>query len=269
MSSAMLTEPTKLTELIELTEQTELTKLTKKVENLEEVISYEIESIKREIFLILDGNLDRYFLKEFLKHWPYRSLEEKANVLLDTLLNNLMKEVLEEVKKMPLNYQYEFIKEDLRNKIKTKVLLEGKNFKPQLLKIKEKETLLDKVVIGIQGIILGTIGSAAILVIPETLFLKTFPVVFLLTVPLYVIKKLKKEDNKDNRTKRLKKLWRKQIDSYFELTKEDLEKWLLDVEKDFLEEWIAFCKKVNYIPSGNAEPIPDVRKKQIKQSSLL
>lgn len=235
----MLTESTELTEPI---------KLTKEAKNLEEAILYEIESIKREVFLILDGNLDSYFLKEFLKHWPYRLLEEKANVLLDTLLNDLMKEVLEEVKKMPLNCQYEFIKEDLRNKIKTKVLLEGKSFKPQLLKIKEKETLLDKVVIGIQGIIIGTIGSAAILVIPETFFLKTFPVVFLLTTPLYVIKKLKKENNKDNKTKRLKKLWKKQIDSYFELTKKDLEKWLLDVEKDFLEEWIAFCKKINYIP---------------------
>jgi len=260
VSSAILTKPTKPTE------PTEPIKLTKEAKNLEEAISHEIESIKREIFLILDGNLDSYFLKEFLKHWPYRSLEEKANVLLDTLLSNLMKEVLEEVKKMPLNYQYEFIKEDLRNKIKTKVLLEGKSFKPRPLKFKEKETLLDKVVVGIQGTILGTIGSAAILVIPETFFLKIIPVVFLLATPVYVIKKLKKEDNK---TKRLKKLWKKQVDSYFELTKKDLEKWLLDVEKDFLEEWTAFCKKANYIPSGNTESILDARKKQIKQSSPL
>ncbi|MGC8766419.1 MAG: hypothetical protein ACP5QP_01820, partial [Brevinematia bacterium] len=143
--------PTESTELIEPI------KLAKEAKNLEEVISHEIESIKREVFLILDGNLDSYFLKEFLKHWPYRLLEEKANVLLDTLLNNLMKEVLEEVKKMPLNYQYEFIKEDLRNKIKTKVLLKGKSFKPRPLKFKEKETLLDKVVVGIQGTIIGTI----------------------------------------------------------------------------------------------------------------
>ncbi|MGC9059540.1 MAG: hypothetical protein ACP5H3_04020 [Candidatus Aenigmatarchaeota archaeon] len=244
----MLTESTEPTELIEPTEQTELTKLTKKVKNLEEAISNEIESIKREVFLILDVNLDSYFLKEFLKHWPYRSLEEKASILLDTLLNNLMKEVLEEVKKMPLNYQYEFLKEDLRNKIKTKVLLEGKSFKPRLLKFKEKETLLDKVVIGIQGTILGTIGSAAVLVIPETFFLKIIPVVFFLTVPVYIIKKLKRKDNKDNKTRKFKKLWRKQINSYFELTKKDLEKWLLDVEKDFLEEWITFYKKINHIP---------------------
>ncbi|MGC9001105.1 hypothetical protein [Caldisericum sp.] len=64
----------------------------------------------------------------------------------------------------------------------------------------------------------------------------------------------------------------KQIDSYFELAKKDLEKWLSDVEKDFLEEWQAFCEKINYLPSRNNELILDARKKQIlpkkiKQSS--
>jgi hypothetical protein len=95
-------------------------KALKQIEKkLEEDISKEIELIKNEIFFILDKDLDIYFLREFAKQYPRKLLKEKAEILLDTLLNYLMKEILEKIKSMHLEQQHEFFKENLRDKIRT------------------------------------------------------------------------------------------------------------------------------------------------------
>ena len=211
-----------------------LTKELKK--QLKEVISKEIELIKYEVFFIIDQDFDIYFLKEFAKHRPQKLLKEKAKTLLDTLLNYLMKETLEKIKNLHPDYQYEFFKENLRNKIK--VLLGNRSFKPRPLKIKEKENLLDKINDVIPGLVVSITGIVVALVISETLLLKTVPATSSLVGFVYIVKKL------ENENKRLKKLWKKQIDSYLKLAKKDLEKWLSDVEKDFLEEWQTFCAKI-------------------------
>ncbi len=110
-----------------------------------------------------------------------------------------MKETLEKIKNLHLDYQYEFFKEDLRNKIKTRALSEDRSFKPQPLKIKEKESLLDKIVVVLPGLVVSITGIVTALVIPETLPLKAIPAASSLVGFVYIIKKLENKDNKDKR----------------------------------------------------------------------
>lgn len=215
-------------------------KALKQIEKkLDEDISKEIELIKNEIYFILDKDLDIYFLREFVKYYPRKLLKEKAEVLLDTLLNYLMKESLDKIKNMQLDYQYEFFKENLREKIKNKVLSENGSFKPKPLKIKEDESLFDKTITAAPGIAVSAGGIIATVAIPETLPLKAIPAVSTLVGPIYVIKKLK------DKHRRLKNLWKKQINSYLKIAKNDLKKWLLEVEDNFLKDLEKFSKKVS------------------------
>ncbi|PMP93298.1 MAG: hypothetical protein C0169_07930 [Thermodesulfobacterium geofontis] len=235
------------------------TKTLKQIEKkLEEDISKEIELIKNEIFFIIDKDLDIYFLKEFVKQYPRKLLKEKAEILLDTLLNYLMKEILEKIKSMHLDHQYEFFKENLRDKIRVKALSENGSFKPQLIKIKEEESLLDKTITAMPGIAVSAGGIIATVAIPETLSLKAIPAVSTLVGPIYVIKKLK------DKHKRLKNLWKKQVNSYLKLAKDDLKKWLLDVEKIFLKDWESFYKKVSSSSLQSAMDKSDINYAKIK-----
>jgi hypothetical protein len=213
-------------------------KTLKQIEKkLEEDISKEIELIKSEVFFILDRDLDIYFLKEFAKYYPRKLLKEKAEILLDTLLNYLMKEVLEKIKSMHLDQQYEFFKENLRDKIRTKAFSENGSFKPQPVKIKEDEGLLDKTITAAPGIAVSAGGIIATMAIPETIPLKAIPAISSLVGPIYIIKKLK------DKNRRLKNIWKKQINSYLKLAKNDLKKWLLDMEAEFLKNLESFYKK--------------------------
>uniref|UniRef100_A0A7C4JR82 Uncharacterized protein n=1 Tax=Thermodesulfobacterium geofontis TaxID=1295609 RepID=A0A7C4JR82_9BACT len=179
-------------------------KTLKQIEKkLEEDISKEIEIIKSEVFFILDKDLDIYFLKEFAKYYPRKLLKEKAEILLDTLLNYLMKEVLEKIKSMHLDQQYEFFKENLRDKIRTKAFSENGSFKPQPIKIKEDEGLLDKTITAAPGIAVSAGGIIATMAIPETISLKAIPAISSLVGPIYIFKKLK------NKNRRLKKILEK------------------------------------------------------------
>lgn len=215
-------------------------KTLKQIEKkLDEDISKEIELMKNEIYFILDKDLDLYFLKEFIKYYPRKLLKEKAEVLLDTLLNYLMKEALEEIKIMHLDHQYEFFKENLREKIKNKALSENGSFKPHPLKIKEEEGLLDKTLTAAPGIAVSAGGIIATVAIPETIPLKAIPAVSTLVGPVYIIKKLKEK------SRRLKKIWKKQINSYLKASKIDLKKWLLSIEDNFLKDWETFRKKIS------------------------
>lgn len=215
-------------------------KTLKRIEKkLDEDISKEIELIKNEIYFILDKDLDFYFLKEFAKYYPRKLLKEKAEILLDTLLNYLMKEILEKIKSMHLDHQYEFFKENLRDKIRVKALSENGSFKPQPVKIKEEEDLLDKTITAMPGIAVSAGGIIATVAIPETLPLKAIPAVSALVGPLYIIKKFK------DKHRRLKKIWKKQINSYLKLAKNDLKKWLLEVEENFLKDWENFYRKIS------------------------
>jgi len=213
-------------------------KTLKQIEKrLEDDISKAIELIKSEVFFILDRDLDIYFLKEFAKYYPCKLLKEKAEILLDTLLNYLMKEVLEKIKSMHLDQQYEFFKENLRDKIRTKAFSENGSFKPQPVKIKEDEGLLDKTITAAPGIAVSAGGIIATMAIPETVPLKAIPAISSLVGPIYIIKKLK------DKNRRLKNIWKKQINSYLKLAKNDLKKWLLDMEAEFLKNLESFYEK--------------------------
>jgi len=215
-------------------------KALKQIEKkLEEDISKEIELIKNEIFFILDKDLDIYFLREFVKQYPRKLLKEKAEILLDTLLNYLMKEILEKIKNMHLEHQHKFFKENLRDKIRIEALSENGSFKPQPIKIKEEEGLLDKTITAAPGIAVSAGGIIATIAIPETIPLKAIPAVSTLFGPIYIIKKLK------DKNRRLKKIWKKQVNSYLKLAKNDLKKWLLDVEAIFLKNLETFHKKIS------------------------
>jgi len=215
-------------------------KTLKQIEKkLDEDISKEIELIKNEVYYILNKDLDLYFLKEFIKYYPRKLLKEKAEILLDTLLNYLMQEALKNIKNLDLDHQYEFFKENLREKIKNKILSENGGFKPQPLRIKENEDLLDKTLTAAPGIAVSAGGLIATIAIPETLPLKAIPAVSTLVGPIYVVKKFKEKN------RRLKNIWKKQINTYLKNAKNELKSWLLKVEKNFLDNLETFCKKLD------------------------
>ncbi len=216
----------------------------KKIEKkLEEDISKEIELIKREVYFILDKELDIYFLKEFAKHYPPKLLKEKAEILLDTLLNYFMKEVLEDIKNRHPDIQYEFFKVNLRDKIRNWALSENGKFRPFLPNIKEKEGMLEKTLIIAPGVVVSAGGLIVTATIPETLTLKAIPAVSTLIGPIYIIKKFK------NKNRRLKKMWKRQINLYLKHSKGELKNWLFQVESKFLNELINFYKKLNTVNS--------------------
>lgn len=215
-------------------------KTLKQIEKkLDEDISKEIELIKNEVYYILNKDLDLYFLKEFIKYYPRKLLKEKAEILLDTLLNYLMQEALKNIKNLDLDHQYEFFKENLREKIKNKILSENGGFKPQPLRIKEDEDLLDKTLTAAPGIAVSAGGLIATIAIPETLPLKAIPAVSTLVGPIYVVKKFKEKN------RRLKNMWKKQINTYLKNAKNELKSWLLKVEKSFLDNLETFYKKLD------------------------
>lgn len=220
--------------------------ILKKIEKkLEEDISKEIELIKREVFFILDKELDIYFLKEFAKYYPRKLLKEKAEILLDTLLNYFMKEILEDVKRLHPDIQYEFFKENLRDKIRNWALSENGRFYPLLPDIKEKESMLEKTLTIAPGVAVSAGGLIATAAIPETLPLKAIPAVSTLIGPIYIIKRIK------DKNKRLKNMWKRQINAYLKYSKKELKNWLFQVEDRFLNELDNLYKKLDTIKPIN------------------
>lgn len=206
----------------------------------------EVELVKEEVYYVLNKTLDLYFLREFVKYYPCKLLREKAEVLLDTLLNYLMQEALKSIKNLDLDSQYEFFREELREKTKNRVLLKNGGFKPRPLKIKEDESFLDKALIAAPGIAVVAGGFAAAVAVPETSLLKAVPAVFSLVGPVYIVKKFKEKEE------RLKDLWKKQVSAYLKNAERDLKSWLLKAEKDFLNDLEEFYEKLakSKSPSG-------------------
>lgn len=205
---------------------------------LDKDIDKEVELIKSEIFYFLDKDLDMFFLKEFVKHYPRKLLRERSEVLLDTVLNYLMKEVLEQIRTKGSDVQYAFSKENLREKIKEWALAKENRYNPSLLKLKEEETIVEKTITVAPGIVVSAGGLIAIASAPETLVLKAIPAVSTLAGPIYIFKKIKEKN------KRLKKIWKKEINSYLERAKKELKIWLIKVIEKFEKELTDFCRKL-------------------------
>lgn len=205
---------------------------------LDKDIDKEIELIKNELFYFLDKDLDMFFLKEFVKHYPRKLLRERSEVLLDTVLNYLMKEVLEQIRTKGSDVQYAFSKENLREKIKDWALVKENRYNPSLLKLKEEETIVEKTITVAPGVVVSAGGIIAIASVPETLVLKAIPAVSTLAGPIYIFKKIKEKN------KRLKKIWKKEINSYLEKAKKELKIWLIKVIEKFEKELNDFCKKL-------------------------
>ncbi|WP_028841855.1 hypothetical protein [Thermodesulfobacterium hveragerdense] len=205
---------------------------------LDKDIDKEIELIKNELFYFLDKDLDMFFLKEFVKHYPRKLLRERSEVLLDTVLNYLMKEVLEQIRTKGSDVQYAFSKENLREKIKDWALVKENRYNPSLLKLKEEETIVEKTITVAPGVVVSAGGIIAIASVPETLVLKAIPAVSTLAGPIYIFKKIKEKN------KRLKKIWKKEINSYLEKAKKELKFWLIKVIEKFEKELNDFCKKL-------------------------
>lgn len=206
---------------------------------IEKDIESELELIKRELSYFLSKDLDIYFLKEFIKHYPAKLLKEKSELLLDTLLNYLMKEVIEKIKKQDEEVQYLFSKENLREKVRNWALEDKNRYIPNFLRIKEEEGLAEKTLIVAPGIAVSAGGLIAAVAIPETGIIKAIPAVSTLAGPIYIFKKLKEKE------RRMKKKWKKELEKYLKEAKKELANWLSEVCNKFEEELETFVKKFN------------------------
>lgn len=213
--------------------------LKKIKKRIEEDTEYEIDMIKKELFYFLNKNLDMYFLKEFIKHYPAKLIKEKSELLLDTLLNYLMKEVIESLVKQSEEVQYFFSRENLREKVRDWALDSSNRYIPSILKIREKEGLAQKTLIVAPGIAVSAGGLLATVVIPETGIIKAIPAVSTLAGPIYIFKKLKEKN------RRIKRMWKKDIEKYLKDAERGLKGWLLKVCDKFEKELEEVLRKIN------------------------
>ncbi|QER42269.1 hypothetical protein F1847_05760 [Thermodesulfobacterium sp. TA1] len=210
----------------------------KSIENLlEKDLDKEMDLIKNELFYFLDKDLDMFFLKEFIKHYPVKLLRERSEVLLDTVLNYLMKEVLESIRKQTSDIQYAFARENLREKVKNWALTKENRYNPDILRLKEEETFVEKTITVAPGVAVSAGGLIAVASVPETLILKAIPAVSTLAGPIYIFKKIKEKN------RRLKNIWKKEINNYLEKSKKEIKVWLKKVIEKFEKELGEFYQK--------------------------
>lgn len=204
-----------------------------KLEEIEKKISSDLEKeidlIKKELFFFLDQNFDLYFLKEFVKHYPPKIIRERAEVLLETLLNYFMKDLLEYVKTLDSERQYLFFKENIREKIKSKAYKELNDLIPSSVKI-DKEQELEKTLPIIGSVALSSGGIATAIILPESLLIKSVPAASSILASLYILKSYK------DQSKRLKKKWKKTIFKFLDNNKKIIKNWLDQAKKDILFE---------------------------------
>jgi len=192
-------------------------------------IEYEFELINKEINFFLSQNFDIYFLKEFIRHYPPKAIRDRAEVLVETLLNYFMKDLIENIKKLPTEKQYLFFKEGLREKIKEKTLKEINKLIPVSLSLSEDKDFKKKFPI-IGSIVLTTGGITTAIVIPESLVIKSIPAASSLLASLYLLKNYK------NQTIRLKKKWKRDVEKFLEQTKEIIKNCLENAKKELIFE---------------------------------
>lgn len=204
-----------------------------KIHQIEKEIKKEIEKefdlIKKEIMFFLDHDFDLYFLKEFLRHYPSKTIRERAELLLESLLNYYMKDLLDFIKTLEPEKQYLFFRENLRDKIKTKALGELNNIIPVSVNLGAKRDIENKLPI-IGSIALSTGGIATAIIIPESLLIKSLPASSSLLASFYLLKTYK------DTNKRLKRMWKKILNKFLDENKEMIKKWLEQTQKEIILE---------------------------------
>jgi len=206
-------------------------------EQIENDVNSAIESIEREMFFIIDSDLDFYFLKEFTKYYPRCLVRRKAEILLDTVLNYLISAALEEVRMLECEKQYEFFKLNLRNRIKKRVMAEYPERKLRPVEIEEKEPLLLQLLTALPGLLVAISGTVVTFVTSQGSFLSLLSATGSFLGLIYAFIKLRKR----NRIKNVKKLWKHQVKNYLKSVKEDIKEWLHLALFEFSFEWEGFC----------------------------
>lgn len=221
----------------------------KEIENQIKIdIEREFDLIKKELFLIIDQNLDMYFIREFIKHYPPKAIRDKAEILLDTLLNYFMKDVLEFIKNLDTEKQFLFFKENIRENVRIKALQKLKTILPLSIPIADEKEFEKKFPI-ISSVALSSGGIATAIVIPESLLIKTIPAASSLLASFYILKTYK------NRSLRLKKKWKKELIKFLEIKKRDIINWISEVENDIIERINSFFQKLNKYQKKSAEQL--------------
>ncbi len=197
--------------------------------NITKDIEQEIKLIQKELNFFLSYNFDLYFLKEFIKHYPPKAIRDRAEVLLETLLNYYMKDLLEDIKKLDPEKQYQFFKEGLREKIKDKALKELNRLIPVSVKIPEEKGFEEKFPV-IGSVALASGGVATAVILPESLLIKSIPAASSILASAYLLKSYK------DPAKRLKRKWKKVVDKFLSQSKEIITTWLKDIQKELIFE---------------------------------
>jgi hypothetical protein len=204
-------------------------KITEIEKNISKDLEQEFKLIQREINFFLDYNFDLYFLKEFVKHYPPKAVKERAEVLLETLLNYFMKDLIEDIKKLDSEKQYQFFKEGIREKVKDKALKELNQLIPVSIKISEEKGFKEKFpVIGSVALTSGGVVTAVIL--PESLLIKSIPAASSLLASIYLLKSYK------DSSRRVKRNWKREINKFLNQAKDLIHSWLENIKKDLIFE---------------------------------
>lgn len=204
-------------------------KITEIEKKIYKDIEQEFKLIQRELNFFLSYNFDLYFLKEFIKHYPPKAIRDRAEVLLETLLNYYMQDLIEDIKKLDHERQYQFFKEGLREKIKDKALRELSKVLPVSVKIPEEKGFEKKFPI-IGSVALASGGVATAIIIPESLLIKSIPAASSLLASAYLFKSYKEP------AKRLKRKWKKIVDTFLSQSQEIITTWLKNIQKEIIFE---------------------------------
>ena len=197
--------------------------------NITKDIEQEFKLIQKELNFFLTYNLDLYFLREFIKHYPPKAVRDRAEVLLETLLNYFMKDLIEDIKKLDHEKQYQFFKEGLREKIKERALNNLNKLIPLSVKIPEEKDFEKKYPV-VGSVVLTTGGIATAVILPESLIIKSIPAASSILASIFLLKSYK------DQSKRLKRKWKKEIDKFLDQSKDIITSWLKDVEKELIFE---------------------------------
>lgn len=219
---------------------------------IEDDINSVIESIRTEVFFVIDADLDLYFLKEFARYYPRCLLRRKAEVLLDTVFNYLIRVLLEELKELEYEKQYEFFKLNLRNRIREKVMDKYPEREFKSLKIEEKERFYDRLKAAFPGIFTGLSGTAIAFYTLQNYF--PFSLLFAVAGILGLFYSLVKLKRKKEKIKRMKNSWKREIESYLKSAKKSLRDWLNLAFFEFLFEWERFCERVKAVSVREIHP---------------
>lgn len=195
--------------------------------NIRQDIDREFQLIMKEIEFFLSQDFDPYFLKEFIKHYPPKVIKERAEVLLETLINYYMKDIIINIRSLDPEKQYTFLKIDLRESIKRKYLTELDQLISRTVPLsKEKEMSKKLPVLG--SVALTTGGITTALIIPEPLMVKLIPGVSSILASILVLKSYK------NTVKKFKRKWKKDVNLFINKSKKIIIEWLKSAEKELI-----------------------------------